>query len=63
VKPSLAFTMIYLQFFTYYLVETLFRGKQHLGVPEDEAVEQMIRIFTGGCWAGVRKAGSRASGG
>jgi AcrR family transcriptional regulator len=57
VKPSLAFTMIYLQFFTYYLVETLFRGKQHLGVPETDAIRQMIRIFTEGFWAGNRQEG------
>lgn len=56
VKPTLAFTMIYLQFFTYYLVETLFRGKQHLGVPETEAVRQMIRIFTEGFWSGSQRA-------
>jgi AcrR family transcriptional regulator len=63
VKPSLAFTMIYLQFFTYYLVETLFRGKQHLGVPENEAVKQMIRIFTEGFWSGQgRSLGAGAKG-
>ena len=36
-KPSLTFTIIYLQFFTYYLVETLFNAKRHLGVSDDEA--------------------------
>jgi AcrR family transcriptional regulator len=61
VKPTLAFTMIYLQFMTYYLVETLFRGKEHLGVPEDEAVGQMIRLFTEGCWSG-RRAGIGGTG-
>ncbi len=63
VKPSLAFTMIDLQFFTYYLVETLFRGKEHLGVPEEEAVDQMIRLFTEGFWAGKQKVGSSAKSG
>jgi AcrR family transcriptional regulator len=58
VKPALAFTIIYLQFFTYFLVETLFRAKQHLGVPEKEAVTQMIRLFTDGCWT---KSGSARS--
>jgi AcrR family transcriptional regulator len=63
VNPSLAFTMIYLQFFTYYLVETLFRGRQHLGVPEEEAVDQMIRLFTEGFWSGKqREAGGSQSG-
>jgi hypothetical protein len=62
VKPSLAFTIVYLQFFTYFLVETLFRAKQHLGVSEKEAVTQMIRLFTDGCWSGNRKASRTATG-
>jgi AcrR family transcriptional regulator len=62
VKPTLAFTMIYLQFMTYYLVETLFRGKEHLGVPEKEAIHQIIRLFTEGCWTGKKqKAGDAAA--
>ena len=48
VDRSLAFTAIYLQFFTYFLVEKLFGGKQHLGLPEDQAIAQLIRIFTAG---------------
>lgn len=48
VNPSLAYAAIYLQFFTYFLVEELFGGKQHLGVPEEEAIEQLIRIFKRG---------------
>ena len=34
VDPALAFTAIYLQFFTYFLVEKLFGGRRHLGVPD-----------------------------
>jgi AcrR family transcriptional regulator len=48
VDPALAFTSIYLQFFTYFLVETLFGGKQHLGVPDDLAIKQMITIYARG---------------
>ena len=48
VDPALAFTSIYLQFFTYFLVETLFGGKQHLGVPDDQAIKQMITIYSRG---------------
>jgi TetR/AcrR family transcriptional regulator, acrAB operon repressor len=48
IDPTVAFAAIYLQFFTYYLVETLFGGKQHLGLPEDEAISQLIRLFTAG---------------
>jgi AcrR family transcriptional regulator len=49
-KPSLTFTIIYLQFFTYYLVETLFNAEQHLGVSDEEAIQQMITMMTRGIW-------------
>lgn len=50
VDPALAFTALYLNFFTYFLVETLFGGKQHLGMPEKRAIDQMIKISTEGLW-------------
>ena len=48
--PSLAFAAIYLQLFTYFLVEKLFGGKQHLGMPDDRAIAQLIRMSTEGLW-------------
>ncbi len=60
IHPPLAFAAIYLQFFTYFLVEKLFGGKQHLGQPEASAIEQLIRIFREG--VGVTGSGARASG-
>jgi len=59
-KP-LAFAAIYLQFFTYFLVEKLFGGKQHLGKPEAAAIEQLIRIFREGVCS-AQMGGARASG-
>lgn len=50
VDPALAFTAIYLQIFTYFLVEKLFGGRQHLGVPDRQAVAQLIRLYTQGLW-------------
>lgn len=50
IDPALAFTAIYLQIFTYFLVEKLFGGKQHLGMPDDRAIEQVIRMMTEGLW-------------
>ena len=50
IDPALAFTAIYLQFFTYFLVEKLFGGKQHLGVPDEAAIEQLVVLATGGLW-------------
>ncbi len=57
VNPSLAFTAVYLQFFTYFLVEKLFGGKQHLGVPEEEAIQQLIEIFVHGVNGSRRENG------
>lgn len=50
IDPAAAFTAIYLQLFTYFLVEKLFGGKQHLGMSDDRAVAQLIKIATEGIW-------------
>lgn len=50
VDPALAFAAIYLQFFTYFLVEKLFGGDQHLGMSDDLAVDQIIKMVTVGLW-------------
>jgi AcrR family transcriptional regulator len=67
VDPALAFTAIYLQFFTYFLVEKLFGGKQHLGVDDEEAIRQMVTMYTRGLSGGPNtpktksaKAGGRS---
>ncbi len=46
IDPAFAFSALYLQLFTYFLVERLFGGKQHLGLPEDRAIAQMIEIYS-----------------
>ena len=46
VDPALAYTSIYLQFFTYFLLEELFGAKGHLGVGDEKAVEQIVYIYT-----------------
>jgi AcrR family transcriptional regulator len=46
-RPA-AYATVYLQFFTYFLVEKLFGGKHHLGLPEDQAINQLIQIFQSG---------------
>jgi AcrR family transcriptional regulator len=48
VDPGLAYTTIYLHFFTYFLVEELFGAKRHLGVSDEEAVSQLVRLYTAG---------------
>jgi AcrR family transcriptional regulator len=44
VDRPLAYATVYLQFFTYYLMEKLFGGKQHLGLPEEQTIKQLIGI-------------------
>jgi AcrR family transcriptional regulator len=48
VDPSLAYTAMYLQFFTYFLAEELFGAKRHLGMNDDEAIDQLVLLYTGG---------------
>lgn len=48
VDPALAYTAIYLQFFTYFLAEELFGAKRHLGMSDEEAIEQLVLLYTGG---------------
>jgi AcrR family transcriptional regulator len=48
VDPSLAYTAIYLQFFTYFLAEELFGAKRHLGMSDEDAIEQLVLLYTGG---------------
>src|SRR5271169_5974163 len=48
VDPSLAYTAIYLQFFTYFLAEEFFGAKRHLGMSDDEAIDQLVLLYTGG---------------
>jgi AcrR family transcriptional regulator len=59
--PALHFASIYLQFFTYFLVETLFGGRQHLGLPDDEAIEQMITLFARGAGLAPARPGVKSA--
>lgn len=46
VNPGFAYANLYLQFVTYFLVENLFGAKRHLGVSDEEAVDQLVRLYT-----------------
>lgn len=48
VDASVVFTTAYMQFFNYFLVEKLFGGNQHLGVSDDQALNQLTKIFAYG---------------
>jgi AcrR family transcriptional regulator len=46
VNPGFAYVNLYLQFVTYFLVEDLFGAKRHLGVSDEEAIDQFVRLYT-----------------
>jgi AcrR family transcriptional regulator len=48
VNPGFAYVSLYLQFVTYFLLEELFGAKRHLGVSDEEAVDQFVRLYTRG---------------
>ncbi len=62
VDPALAYTAIYLQIFTYFLAEELFKAKRHLGMGEEEAVKQLVLLYTGGRVQASRSARSKGQG-
>lgn len=45
VDPAIGFTIAYLQFFNYFLIEKLFGGNHHLGVSDKEAIVKISDLF------------------
>ncbi|MGD0416261.1 MAG: hypothetical protein ABSA80_12960 [Terriglobales bacterium] len=45
-NPGFAYVSLYLQFVTHFLVEELFGAKRYLGVSDEEAVDQFVRLYT-----------------
>lgn len=48
VDPATAFTVAYMQFFNYFLVENLFGGNRHLGLDNEQALNCLTKIFVYG---------------
>ena len=48
--PAFVLASIYLYFFTYSGIETLYRGNRHLGVSDDQAAERFVNLIAGGLW-------------
>ncbi|MGA2002330.1 MAG: TetR/AcrR family transcriptional regulator [Terriglobales bacterium] len=46
VNPGFAYVSLYLQFVTHFLVEKLFGAQRYLGVSDEEAVDQFVRLYT-----------------
>jgi AcrR family transcriptional regulator len=44
IDPGLAYTTLYLQFVTYFLIEELFGAKRYLGVSDEEAIDQFSSV-------------------
>ena len=48
--PALVMAMIYFYFHTYFVIERLMHGNQHLGVSDEEAVDRFIDLLSHGLW-------------
>jgi len=48
VDPAVGFTVAYMQFFNYFLVEKLFGGNLHLGLTDEQALNYLTKIFSYG---------------
>lgn len=48
VDPAVVFTVAYMQFFNYFLVEKLFGGNAHLGLTDEQAINTLTKIFSYG---------------
>lgn len=48
--PAFVLASIYLYFFTYAGIETLYRGNRHLGMSDDQAAERFGALIAGGLW-------------
>ncbi|MEI9987393.1 MAG: TetR/AcrR family transcriptional regulator [Aliidongia sp.] len=49
--PAFALATIYFFFFNYFIIERHMRGDQHLGAPDEEAIDGLIELFSDGLWA------------
>jgi AcrR family transcriptional regulator len=64
--PGFAYATIYLHLFTYFLVEKLFRGNQHMGMPDEQAMRRTVDLLSFGLWRGpavTRKREGKAAAG
>src|SRR3954466_10884516 len=51
IKPEIAFILVYMDLFNYFLIEVMFGGKRHFGVSEPEAVRIMAEVHLHGLLA------------
>lgn len=57
VDPAVAFTMVYMQFFNYFIVERMIGARRHIGLSEQEAIRAMSTLFRSGVTAMMRGEG------
>ncbi|MGE0547180.1 MAG: TetR/AcrR family transcriptional regulator [Kofleriaceae bacterium] len=48
IEPELAFVMVYMHLFNYFLIETVFGGDEHYGVREGHAIDAIADVFMHG---------------
>ncbi|MCP9493660.1 MAG: TetR/AcrR family transcriptional regulator [Pyrinomonadaceae bacterium MAG19_C2-C3] len=48
VDPAFGFTAVYMQFFSYFLVEKLFGGNRHFGISDEQVIDKLADIYCRG---------------
>ncbi len=51
-EPGFVYATLYLNIMTYFLVEKLFAGHQHLGMDDEEAMDRIVDLAVRGLWGG-----------
>ena len=60
VAPKLAFVMVYMHLFNYFLIEVVFRGDQHYGTAHELAVGAIADVFLRGMLSDEERASDPA---
>ncbi|MCP4447635.1 MAG: hypothetical protein GY811_20200 [Myxococcales bacterium] len=48
IDPGIGITLVYMQYANYFFVERLVGAKGHLGLPDEEAIHTIARVFLSG---------------
>lgn len=52
--PALVMAMVYFYMVTYFIIEKLMHGNQHLGISDEEVIDRFITILSNGLWQRAR---------
>ena len=63
VDPAIGFTAAYMQFFNYFIVEKLFGGNMHFGIPDEQVIARLTDIYSRGLLRAPHATSGRSANG